>query len=178
MKKLPTFAIILIFIVNFCAGFIIVFKLMTPYIEKENTQSFENNPNPNYGILAFTTTDVHILTLSKLEDFKRQNPAHSFLVPNGKENYFAKQLQKENEGMIYEIEVEQISDVRQLISISSDDIRSVVKNTYEATDKEVFPKTSMWLNFRYTPLKLLASSIGGVIFCLIFFFIYKKFMAV
>ncbi len=151
---------------------------MTPYIEKENTQSFENNPDPNYAILGFTNNEVHTLTLSKLEEFKLQNPEYSFLVPNGKENYFAKKLNDRNKGMLFEIEVDQISDVRQLISVSSDDIRSVVKNTYEATDKKVFPKSSMWLNFRYTPLKILVSSIGGAIVCLIFFFIYKKYLAV
>jgi hypothetical protein len=178
MRRLPKFALVVLFMVFFCAGFTIVFELITLYIEAKNTQSFENNTDPNYGILAFKRNDVQILTLGELEDFKRQNPEYSFLVPKSKENYFAQMLQNGNQGMIYEIEVEQISDGRQLLTISSDNTRSIVKNTYEATDKEVFPKTSMWINFRHTPLKLLASSACGAIICLIFFFIYKKSLAV
>jgi len=177
MKRLPKSALVLIFAFYFCAGFFIVFKPLTSYIEKINMRSLENNFDPNYEVLAVTTNDVKILKLDELEDFKRRNPEYSFLIPKGKESYFAEKLTDANEEMIFEIEVEQISQDKQSIRVSSDDIRSVVKNTYEATDKEVFPKTTTWTNWRYTPVKIIAGSIGGAIACLIFFLIGRKYLA-
>ncbi len=178
MKKLPIFVIVLIFIVNFCAGFTLVFKLITPYIAEKNTWSVENDPPPDYEVLAFTKNDVQIVKLKELADFRRQHSDFSFLMPKGQENYFAEKLTEKSEEMIFKLEAEQISDERQLIHISSDNIRSIVTHKYEATDKEVFPKTSMYLNMRYTPFKFAVSSIGGAIMCLIFFFIYKKYLKV
>jgi Fe-S-cluster formation regulator IscX/YfhJ len=175
MKRIPILIIVFVLIVNFFAGFIIIFNLMTPYIEEENTQSFENNPDPDYEVLAFTENHAHFLTLRTLEDFKRQNPGYSFLVPKGQEKFFTEELNHQNKGMIFDIKVEQISENRQLLTLSSEDFRSIVKNTYEATNKEVFPKTSMFVNMRETPMKLLVSAIGGAVICFISYFIFRKY---
>jgi hypothetical protein len=177
MKGLPKIALVLLFAFYFCVVFFIVFKLLTPYFENINLESVENNPKADFELLAFTKNNVQILKLSETENFKLQNPEYTFLVPEGKEKYFAELLNEKNKGMIFEIKVEPISENRQLISVSSDDIRSVVKNKYEATDKEVFPKTTTRENWRYTPFKLLACSLGGALTCLIFFVIYRKYFA-
>jgi len=181
MKRFPKLASLLLLALCFCAGFTIVFRLMTPYIEKWNTKSVEQNPDPGYEIVAFTNNNVQIVKLSELEQFRRQNPDYSFLAPKDREAYVTDRLnahhrnEHDDEATIFDLKAVQISDDRQLISVSSDDLRSVVTNKYEATDKEVFPKTSMFLNWRYTPLKLAVSSLGGALGCLVFFFIYRKY---
>lgn len=177
MKRLPKIAVVLLFAVYFCAGFVIVFKLMTPYIEAQNTISVENNPPPDYDVLAFHADKVTIVSLGGIEEFGRQNPGFSFLVAKGKEKDYVKQLNWLVENVKFSLEVEQLSEDRQLIRVSSDDIRSVVTNVYEATDKEVFPKTFTHQNMRQTLYKFFPSLIGGLFTSLIFLFIHRKYLA-
>lgn len=180
MKKPAKSIIVIIFIVSFCGGFVLAYKFLTAFIEKRSTQSVENN-NSDYEVLIFTPNQVDIVKLGDVENFKRQNPEFSFIVPRGKEEYINQKLNSEiknkNEGLIFSLEVKQLTDNRQLIIFSSDDARSIVRNIYEASDNQVFPKTSMYVNFRYTIPKLIGSAIGGIITCLFLFVIYKRMFA-
>lgn len=179
MKELTKPVIVLLLAISFCCGFVLVYKLSTSFIEKVSTQSVENNVDSDYEVLVFTSDRVDIVKLGDLENFKRQNPVYSFIVPKGKENYFEEKLTSENrnEGLIFSLEINQIADDRQLITLSSDDVRSIVKNVYEATDNQVFPKTSMYVNLRYSIPKIIGSAVGGILACLLLLFIYKKISA-
>lgn len=182
MKRLSLFSFVLLFAFYFCAGSAIVFYALTHLIETLNTESVENELRFDYEVLALTKNDVEIVPLGKLEEFKRQNPDFTFLVQKGTEHdvtttLFDKIRNKfeQAEGLpIFTVETEQIAEDRQLITLISNDIRSKTTNIYEATRQEVFPKTTMWTNFRYTPFKLLGSFLGGTATCFIFFFIYGK----
>ena len=183
MKRLSTFSFFLLSGFYFCVGSALVFIGLTSLIERLTTESVENTRPPDYEVLALTKNDVQIVTLKNLEEFKRQNPDFSFLISKGTEydittRIFDKMRNKSEQDKgppIFTVEAEQISEGRQLITLSSDDTRSRTTNTYEATQQEVFPKTTMWTNFRYTPFKMLGSFIAGTAACLIFFFIYGKY---
>jgi hypothetical protein len=175
MKRLPK-SLKLLGVFYFCVGFALVFKLMTPVIEAQNTHSVENVFRPYYEVLAFTEDDVHVVELDKLAAFQRQNPEFSFRLPEGREKYFVEKLNERGDSVLYTLETQpqKNNKERQIIRFSYEDFRTLTRNTYEATDKELFPKTAMRLNMRFTPLKILVSTIGGTLVCLIFLAIYRK----
>ena len=168
--------LVLLYAIYFCAGFAVVFAFLGPYIDKKTTFSVEENPPPFFEVLAFDVRRVRIVKLSQLEEFKLLNPEYSFLPTKYNEKVYAEQLNRENKGVKFAIEAEQIEPGKQRISVSSDDIKSIIVHRYEATDKEVFPKTFTHQNMRDTFFKCLPSAIGGLMTCLIFFVIYRKYL--
>jgi hypothetical protein len=176
VRTLPKYALVLLYAMYFCAGFVIVFKVVSPYIEKKNTESVEKNPPSYFEVLAFATKDVRIVNLGELEEFKRRNPEYSFLIPENTEKEYAEMLERKNKGVKFIIEVWRIEPGKQIISVSSDDFRSDIVQKYEAIDKEVFPKTYTHQNMRDTFFKFLPSAVGGLITCLIFFVFYRKYI--
>lgn len=177
IRRLPKSALALLYAMYFCAGFAVVFSFLSHYVDEKTTFSVEENPPPFFEVLAFDVRNVRIVKLSQLEDFKLRNPEYSFLASEYNEKVYVERLNRENEGVKFAIEVEQIEPGKQRISFSSDDIRSIIVNRYEATDKEVFPKTFTHQNMRDTFFKCLPSAIGGLITCLIFFVIHRKYLA-
>lgn len=176
MKKLSGFALLSILAVLFTAGVLSVFKFITPYIEKINEQSVENGQSVEVKALAFSEDIVKTFKSGSLEKFKQENPQYSFLVPKGEENYFIKQLKARNNGIVFEIVVEEINKERQRIRYSEDYGRTMDVYNYEATADQVFPVSTTFVNWRYTPIKFLFGSIGGAMLCLIFFIIYRKYL--
>jgi hypothetical protein len=174
MKKLPIFVVILIFIVIFCAGFIGTAKLTIFFLVKRNTQTVENNPSRYFWILVFTGSRVETIPFSELEKFKQQNPNYSFLVPKDKQDYYNEILDRKYEKPSLRFRVEQLSDEKQLISLYSSGSMSDGTDIYEATDKEIFPKTSSEFNMIDALITFALSLIGGTIFCLVFCLFYKK----
>lgn len=160
----------------FCAGFVIVFKMVSPYIERKNTKSVEKNPPPYFDVLAFSNNEVRIVSFGEIEEFKRENPGYSFLVPKGKEDFFNEFLNDNSGFMDYSFEVRQISENTQLIRLSGDSAARSGVHVYEATAKEVFPKTVMYQNMRDTFFKSFPSAVGGLLTCLIFFLFYRKYL--
>ena len=174
VRRLPKFVLFLLYAMYFCAGFALVFTLVNPYVEVINTEFVEKKPPSYFDVLAFVGDDVRIVDFGDLEAFKRKNPDYSFLVPNGKEKYFSDRLQ--GSGVAFKIEAIRISENEQFITLSSDDIVSVVTTTYVATNKDVFPRTFMMQNMRDTFYKVFPSTIGGLMTCLIFFVICRKYL--
>lgn len=121
--------------------------------------------------MAFTANGVQTIQFEELEEFKKLNPEYSFLVPKDKENYYNEKLLSKYKNLSFQFEVEQITENKQRIKLIFDGVMSSGTDIYEATNKEVFPK----------PSAVILSSIsllGGAIACLIFFFIYRKYLAV
>lgn len=171
MKKVPQIVIIIIFTVYFFAGFIITGKIFNFFWEKQKAISFVNEPVSYYEVLVFTPNGVQVIELTELEEFKRQNSDYSFLVPKDTKTSFKKNIE------IFSFEVEQISGNKQSIWLKRDD--GITSNifTYEATDKQVFPKAYAYFNMRDVLFMSVPASIGGAIACFIFFIFYKRYLA-
>lgn len=176
MKRLPTFIIVLIFIANFCVGFITTAILTNLYLDNNNNRSVENDPNPYFWLMIFTPDGVQTIHFKELEEFRKNHSVYSFLVPKGKETYYNEKLASEYRKPSFHFEVEQISENKQLIKLTSDGGKSSGTDLYEATDKEIFPKTSSEFNLKDAFLVLVIASIGGTVTCLISFVVYKKFI--
>lgn len=176
VSRLPKFALVLLFAFYLCVGFMVGFKLAGSLIEQNNTVVIKDITTAGISVLVFLPGDVKIVRFEELESFTSQYQNYSFIVPEGLENFYRQKLRSYNNHVIYEMEVEQLAENRQLISFVGDDIRSLEKLTCEATEKEIFPKTMMWLNWRDTPLKLFVSTFCGALTFLIFYLIYRKYL--
>jgi len=174
MKGIPILLVVLVFIILFCAGFIGTSKLTIFYLERINMYSVKNNTDPYFWMMVFTENKVTTIHFSELEEFKKENPNYSFLVPKGKESYYNDLLPSEYKKPSFNFEVEQLSEEKQLIKLNTAGSLSVGTNTYVAIDKEIFPKTYSGFNFIDTFLLFVVSSVGGAIICFIFFFIHKR----
>ncbi|MEP6902734.1 MAG: hypothetical protein ABJA66_13365, partial [Actinomycetota bacterium] len=151
-------------------------RLTAKYLEEKNTRSVENNPSPYFWIMAFKGNDVQTIHFEELEDFKKSNRDYSFLVPKDKSEYFNQKFADNRSKPMFEFDVEQLSEDRQLIKLTSAGSTTSGKDWYEATNKEVFPKKS-WVSGYGEVFPLLGIGfLGGTIPCLVFFFIYRRFI--
>lgn len=174
MRRISPLTFCLIVIVLFCSGFFVTSKLTIFCLEKKNTQTFENDPTPYFWIMVFKNGEVQMIHFKEVKDFQQPNSAYSFLVPKGKEDYYNEKLAEAHEKPRFRFEVEHLSDEKQLIKMRSAGSLSDGTDTYEATDKEVFPKTSSEFKMLDALMTFFAGFVGGSVFCIIFLLVYRK----
>ncbi|HEY8561704.1 MAG TPA: hypothetical protein VIL74_15115 [Pyrinomonadaceae bacterium] len=174
MKNVPIVVILLSYFVFFCAGYYAAARISIFYLEKLGTQSANRESNPYFMLAAFKANKVEVIFLKDLEEFKRQNPDYSFLVPQGQSDFY-NEILAANEKPAFHFEVEQITTDRQLIRFYSSGSKSDGTDTYEATNKGVFPKTTLEFNLNHAFISFIFGLAGGAAACSAFFLINRKY---
>jgi hypothetical protein len=175
MKLLVKFSPLLFFLV-FMSCCLATQEITLPSLNKSYAMPIETSPYRMFAeVLVLVKGKVEYVRLGELEDFKRNNPNYAFLIPY---EIYSKPLEQLSNGgtvrndLNFQVKVEQLSTERQLIAFKSIADKSTWETTYEATDKEVFPKTfanrDMGMGFWMLIYGIIGGTIGFFIFKLFF----------
>ena len=128
--------------------FIVAFVASCPITWQFASDRFLTNiegPTPDwFPVLAVTGEDIVVVSFSEIQNFSRTNPDYSFLIPQGKEDFYNQKLAERSRSKriasLPIFTVEQISAEEQLINLSlyGDDRDTFV--WYDAWDKQVVGK--------------------------------------
>ncbi|HRH45633.1 MAG TPA: hypothetical protein PKY82_28595 [Pyrinomonadaceae bacterium] len=169
----PFILIGVFFAISFVAG-----RILHPIWAESRFVSIGNSNADQTNVLVFTPDNVEVIQYGNLDEYLREHQDYSFLLPTDKiEIYHTKLVensQKSNLKNQVSLNVEQISNNRQSIELRIDGNRRNSVTRYEATDKEIFLKTSLTENlFTEFPFLLIVISIGFVC-ALLTRFVLKK----
>ncbi|MBS1795467.1 MAG: hypothetical protein JSS81_16545 [Acidobacteria bacterium] len=173
MRRISWLALVLLLIFDFFAGGVGAVLVFEPFQEQRNTWSMENETAPEYEVLVFTPRDVHVVPFGNLNEFKERHPDYSFLVPPDKVAFYNARLAR-RDAAYFRFEATRITADRQSIRLSGSDKFTHGFHVYEATDKEVFPKTATSFSYLDDFYQLVIGMLGGGLFCFACYFIYRK----
>jgi hypothetical protein len=145
---------------------VITFPIVWHFADRNRIESVKTSPSPGFPIVIFNSDSAEVIDYEHADDYIKTHPNSTFLVPSEQEadEMLAKSLKTRGSTVSPKVKVRQISPSRQSVEIGLyGDWETVV--WYEATDKEVYPKSIKEFGPLFALIVLFYSAVISVVIC-------------
>jgi hypothetical protein len=172
----------LLIVAVFIASCFLSTKISVPLLNIRHTIAIDKTNYPKYSarVVVIDSDDIDEVMLEKLDEYKKEHPNYSFLIPKEREEYFRNKINekvnKNNWESTTRLRVEHITENKQLIEYEMDGDRRSYLTKYEATDKDIIPLSFALFDMGFGCELLIIGIVSGFLCCSVFKFIFNKYI--
>lgn len=159
-------------------------KLSLPYLTELQTVSITESSSlsdkQTARILVVNSDDINEVYFDKLDEYKKEHPNYSFLIPLERENYFKDKIRENVSQKINtnhaSFKASQITENKQFIEYSMDGSRRSYDTKYIASEKNISLITVTTIDSKTAFGMFLIGIVTAIICSLVFVFLFKKYI--